>query len=74
MKKTFTTLVILSCVAALIGCKDDSDATKDIQKTEPNVSESNGSEPNDSPSLEIPTIPPGDTFEIQGTVVYKNIE
>lgn len=74
MKKTFTTLVILSCVAALIGCKDDSDATKDMQKTEPNVSESNGSEPNDSPSLEIPTIPPGDTFELQGTVVYKNIE
>ena len=74
MKKTFTTLVILSCVAALIGCKDDSDATEDIQKTEPNVSESNGSEPNDSPSLEIPTIPPGDTFELQGTVVYKNIE
>ncbi|MCH8217450.1 MAG: hypothetical protein IH892_11840 [Planctomycetes bacterium] len=74
MKKTFTTLVILSCVAALIGCRDDSDSAKDIQKTEPNVSESNAFEANDSPSYEIPTIPPGDTFEIQGTVVYKNIE
>ena len=74
MKKTFTTLVILSCVAAIIGCRDDSESAKDIKKTEPDVSESNASEPYDSPSLEIPTIPPGDTFEIQGTVVYKNIE
>lgn len=74
MKQIITTALILSCVAALIGCKEDSDSGKDIPKTEPNVSEPNVSESNDSPSYVIPTISPGDTFDIQGTVVYKNIE
>ena len=74
MKQIITTLWILSCVGVLIGCKDESDSARDIPNAEPDVSDSNGSEANDSPSYEIPTIPPADTFEIQGTVVYKNIE
>ena len=74
MKQIITTLLVFSCVAALIGCREDSDSARDIQKTEPNVSESNASKANDSPSYEIPTVPPADTFEILGTVVYKNIE
>ena len=74
MKQIITTLWILSSVGVLIGCKDESDSARDIPKAEPDVSDSDRSEAIDSPSYEIPSIPPGDTFEIQGTVVYKNIE
>jgi hypothetical protein len=74
MKQFITTIVILSCITALNGCKDSSNSTKDVPKTEPNVSEPNMAEPNDSPSSEIPTSPPADTFEITGTIVYKNLE
>lgn len=59
---------------ALVGCKGKSDLAKDIPKAEPNVSEQNTAEPNESPSSRSPTIPDSDTFEIQGTVVHKNIE
>ena len=69
MKQIITALLILTCAVALIGCKDDSDSSKKTPDTEPNVSE-----PNESPSAESPTVSPADTFEIQGTVVYKNIE
>lgn len=69
MKQFITTLLILSCIAALNGCKDLSDSTRDIPKTEPNVAELN-----DSPSSEIPAITPADTIEITGTIVYKNFE
>jgi hypothetical protein len=40
-----------------------------VQKTEPNITE-----PSETLSSESPTITETDTFEIQGTVVYKNIE
>jgi hypothetical protein len=79
MKPIITTLLILTCVVALVGCKDKTDSAKDIQKTKPNVSDSNvpepdQPEPNEPPSSDIPTTPPADTFEIQGTITYKNIE
>ena len=69
MKQIITTLLILTCAVALIGCKDDSDSSKKIPDTEPNVSD-----PNELLSTESPTIRPDDTFEIIGTVAYKNIE
>lgn len=74
MKLIIMTLLILSCISALTGCRDDSDSAEDFQKAEPNVPESNDSEPNDSPVSEIPIGPPADTVEILGTVVYKNLE
>ena len=74
MKQAITTLLILACVVALIGCKDKSDSVKDIQKAEPILSEPHMTEPNESPSSESPTNPNTDTFEIHGTVVHKNME
>lgn len=74
MKQIIFILWILICAVSLIGCKDNSDSSKQLQNTEPNVSEPNITEPNESPSSESPTIAYTDTFEIQGTVVYKNIE
>ncbi len=69
MMQIITTLLILTCAVALIGCKDSSDPSKQIPKTEPNISDSN-----DLSSTGIPTIPSADTFEIQGTIVHMNIE
>lgn len=74
MKQFVTTLAILTCITALNGCKDSPDSTKDVPKTEPNVSEPNISEPNDSLSSDIPAIPSAGTFEITGTIVYKGLE
>ncbi|MHA1445046.1 MAG: hypothetical protein ACTSR4_09920 [Candidatus Hodarchaeales archaeon] len=74
MKHIITTLLILICVTSLIGCKDSSEPSKQMPDTEPNMSDSNVSDPNESPSTESPTMPPSDTFEIVGTVTYKNIE
>jgi hypothetical protein len=74
MKQIITALLILTCAVALIGCKDDSDSSKKTPDTEPNVSEPSASEPNESPPAESPTVSPANTFEIQGTVVYKNME
>ena len=79
MKQIITALLILTCAVALIGCKDDSDSSKKMPDTEPNASEPNVSEPtvsepNEPLSTESPTMPPDDTFEIIGTVAYKNIE
>jgi hypothetical protein len=74
MKQVTTTFLILTCIVALVGCKDKSDSAKDIPKTEPNVSEPNTTESNLSPSSESPTTNDTDTFEILGTVVYNNLE
>jgi hypothetical protein len=69
MKHIIHALLILICVVALVGCKAKTDSSQDIQNTEPNVSESN--EPSSSESTPAP---PADSFEIVGTVTYKNIE
>ena len=69
MKHLIHVLLTLICVVALVGCKDKTSSSDDIQKTEPNISEAN--EPRSSEST--PT-PPADSFEIVGTVKYKNIE
>lgn len=79
MKQAVTKLLVLVCVLALVGCKGGSDSAKDMEKSEPNVSESNVPapevpKPNEPPSSEMPTAPPADSFEIRGTVVYKNLE
>ncbi len=72
--RIITTLLILTCVAALTGCKDGPIPPKQTEDTEPNVPEPNVTEPNEPPSTDIPKRPPKDTFEITGTVVYKSIE
>ena len=74
MKPLMTTIVILSCIVALKGCRDPSNSTKGIPKTEPNVPEAKMAKANDPPSSEIPRNPPADTFEIIGTIAYKSFE
>jgi len=74
MKQIITTLLILSCAVAFVGCKDGPIPPKQTEDAEPNVPEPNVPEPNEPPSIDIPAIPPKDTFEITGTVVYKSIE
>jgi len=74
MRQVIATVLILLCGVVLVGCKDKSDSANDIPKAEPNVSEANIGESNESPSLGSPTIPDSDTFEIQGTIVRKNME
>ncbi len=69
MKHIIHALLILICFVALVGCKAKTDSSQDIQSTEPNVSKSN--EPSSS---EIAPAPPANSFEIVGTVTYKNIE
>ena len=74
MKHIISILLILTCVASLIGCKDSLEPSKQVPDTEPNVSEPKAPEPNEPPSIEIPTAPAAGTFEIRGTVAFKNIE
>ena len=69
MKHIIHVLLILICVVALVSCKDKKSSSNDIQNTEPNISESN-----EPPSSESTLVPPADSFEIVGTVTYKNIE
>lgn len=69
MKQIIFTVLMFMCGFALIGCKSKSDSAKDIPKAEPNLAG-----PNESPLTESPTAADSDVFEIQGTVVYKNIE
>ena len=69
MKHIIHVLLILICVVALVSCKDKTGSSNDIQNTEPNISESN-----EPPSSESTIVPPADSFEIVGTVTYKNIE
>ena len=69
MRQVLSAVLILMCGVALVGCKGESDSAKDIPKAEPNTAE-----PNESPSSGSITIPDSDTFEIQGTIVHKNIE
>jgi hypothetical protein len=69
MKHIIHVLLILICVGALVSCKDKTGSSNDIQNTEPNISESN-----EPPSSESTLVPPADSFEIVGTVTYKNIE
>jgi hypothetical protein len=67
-------VLILACGMFLLGCKGKPGSTKDIPKTEPNLSEPNIVEPNGAHTSEHSTTTDSDVFEIQGTVVYKNIE
>ena len=69
MKHIIHALLILICVVALASCKYITSSSSDIQNTEPDISESN-----EPPSSENTLTPPADSFEIVGTVVYKDIE
>ena len=69
MKHIIHALLILICVVALIGCEYNMDSSMDTQSTEPNISESN-----EPPSPRGTPVPPGNSFEIVGTVTYKDIE
>ena len=64
MKQLITTALILVCGAALVGCADRSESENEVPGTEPNNSSSSGS----------PTTPNSEALEIQGTVVYKDLE
>ena len=85
MKRVIHVLLILICVVALVSCKDKTSSSNDLQKTDPNISESNEpssseitptlpGEPKEPASSGSTPIPPADSFEIVGTVTYKNIE
>ena len=77
MKHIIHLLSIFICVMALVGCKDIIDSSQNAQTDEPNIPEANEphiAEPNEPPSSESPPTPPADSFEIVGTVTYKNIE
>ena len=69
MKHRIYILSICMCIVALIGCKDSTDSSQDIQDIEPNASEVD-----DLPSPESTATLPADAFEIVGNVTYKNIE
>ncbi len=69
MKHIIHVLSILMCVMALVGCKDIIDSSQNAQTDEPNIPEAN-----EPPSSESPPTLPADSFEIVGTVTYKNIE
>ena len=64
MKQLITTALILVCGAALVGCADRSESENEVPGTEPNNSSSSGS----------PTTPNSEALEIQGTVVFKDLE
>ena len=74
MRQFISSIVILSCITALNGCKDASNSTTGMSKAEPNVSEPNIGAPDESPLSDTPTKAPADTIEITGTVVYKGLE
>jgi len=74
MKRITITLLILSSVAAFVGCEYVTKPSKPAAEAEPNETEPNVPGPNVPPSTDIPAIVPADTFEITGTVVYKSIE
>ena len=69
MKLVIHALLILICVASFASCKAKTNSSQVIHNNEPNVSDSN--EPSSSEST--PDLP-ADSFEIMGTVAYKNIE
>lgn len=69
MKLVIHTLLLLICIVVLAGCEAKTDSSQRIQDTVSNVSGSN-----EPPSSEVPTTPPAGTFEIPGTITYKNIE
>jgi hypothetical protein len=69
MKQVLSAVLIIMCGVALVGCKGKSDSENDIPKAESNIAE-----PNELPPSERPPISNADTFELQGTVVHKNIE
>ena len=74
MKQIITIMLILSCAVAFTGCKDGPIPPLHRQDSEPNVPEPNVVEPNEPSSIEVPEVPPKGTFEIIGTVVYKDFE
>lgn len=77
MKHIIHVLSILICVMTLVGCKDIIDSSQNARTDEPNIPEANEPhipEPNEPPSSESPPTLPADSFEIVGTVTYKNIE
>jgi len=69
MRHIIHVFLILISVVALVSCKDKRSSSNDIQNAEPNISESN-----EPPSPESTLTPPADSFEIVGTVTYRNIE
>ena len=74
MKQFIASLLISTCAVALIGCKGSSDSSRQLPDTEANVPAPNVSaDPNEITPPEN-TIPSADTFEISGTVLYKNFE
>ncbi len=69
MKRIVHLLLVFVCVVALVSCKGKTGSLNDIEKRDPNISGSN------KPGLSGSTpTPPADSFEIVGTITYKNME
>jgi hypothetical protein len=69
MKHIKLSLMILICAIFIWGCISSTETSKDIRKTDSNVSESDK-----LPSSKNKPAHPTDSFEIVGNVTYKNIE
>lgn len=79
MKQVISTLLMVVCGVAFIGCEDGpvppkQPASAEPHATEPKVPEPNTVEPNVPSPTEIPAVLPADAFEITGTVSHKNFE
>ena len=74
MKPIIAALLLFICIASLSGCGDDPEPSNQTPAEEPNMADSNPSGPGQAQSDESPAKPPSDTFQISGTVVYKDIE
>ncbi len=69
MKRIIHVLLVFICVVALVNCKGKTGSLNDIEKRDPDIYGSN--EPGLSGSS--PTAS-ADSFEIVGTIIYKNME
>ena len=74
MKNIIAALLLFICAMSFIGCKNNSVPIKQTPAAGPKVSGSNPPDPNRSLSNESPTMPPSNTLQISGTVVYKDLE
>ena len=73
MRQASTAVFVLMCCMTLVGCDDKSDS-KPMQPADPAVFDPNKSAPEESPPTDRSMATDPSTFEIQGTVVHKNLE
>ena len=74
MKNIIAVLLLFICAASLVGCKGSSVPIQQTPAAEPGISGPNPQVPERSQGDESPAMPPSDTVQISGTVVYKDLE